>query len=148
MACRTCRQSLSRVRNPDGTIWWGHPGMSTHKVEPVWTAPEDTVFVCDFCLAPNPRWSFPLLEHATTTLFSPDIMANVTAVDVDAWWGACDTCADLIRNRCIGKLRDRALAAAVRSLGKPPSAWEKESLFLQLAAFWAAVPGPPIEAEV
>jgi hypothetical protein len=60
------------------------------------------------------------------------------------WWAACQACTELVSARQIGKLRDRALAAGVARRGGL-TAWERQSVLDQLAAFWLAVPGPPVE---
>lgn len=144
MGCQTCHRKLSRVQRPDGSIYYDHPptpGAPKHEVVPIHLDAGDLVEVCDFCLAPNPPWTIPLLEHATTVLAYRDL--DVTSVDDDALWGACDECAELIRTRSIGKLRNRALAVAIQKFAPEPLPdYAKESVLLQLAAFWASVPGP------
>ena len=153
LCCRTCRQKVSRVTGPDGSSWYAHPdNQDGHAVELVLLAAADAVYVCDFCLAPGPQWAVPLLEHATTQMFHAGLDVEVVAVDTDGWWGACSECADLIRARKIGQLRDRALATLRAKLPAGSSwqdtAWAKESVLLQLAAFWQATPGPPVEVAV
>jgi hypothetical protein len=145
LCCRTCRLKVSRIQDPDGRVWYAHHGPRDHEVEPVAMATADVIHVCDFCLAPHPGWCFPLLEHASTTSAPhPDLGFNVKAEDTDGWWAACQVCMELVAARQIGKLRDRALAVAVVRRG-PLSAWEKQGVIDQLAAFWLAVPGPPVE---
>lgn len=152
MCCRTCRQKVGRVDCPDGTVRYAHPGnQDGHAVEAVMLPAADTVYVCDFCLAPDPTMRFPLQEPASTVLFHPGLGANVVAEDTDSWWGACSVCAVLIRERKIGQLRDRALAV-LRDM-MPGASWEqarwaRESVMLQLAAFWQASPGDPVEVHV
>ena len=68
---------------------------------------------------------------------------EVTAIDDDAIWGACDECAQLVRTRQIGQLRNRALAVARRQYEpKPLPRYALEGIIAQLAAFWLSVPGP------
>lgn len=147
LCCGTCHVKVSKVTNPDGSVWYGHPGQAKHEVTPVWLPEREVIRVCDFCLAPGPGWAIPLRDHADTSRFNPDIGFNVTALDTDAWWGACDTCMELINARKIGELRDRALAVAERVHGGLTE-WEKQSVLGQLAAFWLASPGPGIEVSV
>jgi hypothetical protein len=57
--------------------------------------------VCDFCLAPDPPWSYPqapmpIVGHAVITHSDDD-------------WGACDGCHELIQRGTIGKLVRRAV---------------------------------------
>lgn len=144
---------VSRVDASDGTSWYAHPdNPDKHDVEPVLMAAADVIYVCDFCLAPRPQWAFPLLERTTTRLFHAGLDADVVSVDTDGWWGACSECADLIRGRKIGQLRDRALATLKAKLPAAASwqdlAWAKESVLLQLASFWQASPGLPVEVGV
>lgn len=153
LCCRACRQKVGPVVGPDGVLWYGHPGNEDrHKVEPVLLSPADVINVCDFCLALRPQWAFPLLERATTRLFHPGLGVSVVAQDNDGWWGACSVCADLIRDRKIGRLRDRALAVLRERLPVTASwqetAWAKESVLLQLASFWQSSPGAPVETGV
>ncbi len=145
LCCRTCRLKVSRVQAPDGQIWYAHHGQHDHEVEPVAMAVADVIHVCDFCLAPHPAWCFPLLEHASTeSAVHPELGWTMKAVDTDGWWAACQACMELISARQIGKLRDRALAAGVARRGGL-TAWERQSVIDQLAAFWLAVPGSPVE---
>lgn len=114
-------------------------------------AAADVIRVCDFCLAPHPQWAFPLLERASTRMFHPGLGIEIVTEDTDAWWGACAACADLIRNRQIGQLRNRSLAvlkARLPAVSYQEMAWAKESVLLQLAAFWQASPGSPVEVSV
>jgi hypothetical protein len=114
-------------------------------VVPVAMESADVIHVCDFCLALHPPLIFPLREHASTSLFDPDINAYVTAEDTDAWWAACRVCADLVVAQDHRTLRDRALAVLkARCAPGLPSAWETESVLLQLAAFWKAGPASPV----
>jgi hypothetical protein len=150
LCCSTCRKKVSRVVSPDGEVWYGHPGnLDRHKVVPLVMAPADVIRVCDFCLAVNPRWVFPLLERASTRTFHPGLGITMAAEDSDGWWAACSGCADLIRDRKVTQLRDRALAVLKDRQPDPISwqdaTWQKESVLLQLAAFWRASPGAPVE---
>ncbi len=120
-------------------------GPAGHQVVPILLPADQVTRMCDFCMAPGPRWIFPLKEPATTSKWHPGLGYNVTAVDTDAWWAACDTCAELINARQIGKLRNRALEVGVKTMGRVLSSWEKQSVIEQLAAFWTATPGSPVE---
>jgi hypothetical protein len=149
LCCPICRVKVSQVTDPDGRIWYGHPGSSDHEVgTPLRLPSADVIHVCDFCLRPGPVWMFPLRDHANSlTAVNPEIGFRVQGVDTDAWWGACQECADLITARSIGALRDRALAVleltARRRHYREPTEWERATVITQLAAFWLAVPGEP-----
>lgn len=148
VACATCHVKVSRVTDPVNGEWWGHPTTTDHEVVPVELPESEVTRVCDFCLLPGPTWAFPLLEHADTSRWNPSLGLNVTALDTDGWWAACDLCADLIRERNISGLRNRALATAIAELRRPLSRWEKQSVFDQLSAFWLARPGSPVETSL
>lgn len=148
MCCKTCHVQVSRGTNPDGTEWYGHPGMNGvngHEVVPIRLPADQVTRLCDFCMAPGPTWIFPLLDRADTTKWHPGLGINVTALDTDGWWTACETCTELINTRQIGKLRDRALQVGQEVLERPLSSWEKQSIITQLGAFWTHSPGSPVE---
>lgn len=150
LCCATCRVKVSRCQAPDGTAWYGHPGPSDHEVTAIAMETADVIHVCDFCLAPHPRWAFPLLERASTSSpVHPESGFRVDAIDTDGWWGACEECAGLVTSRQIGRLRDKALAVAGKTVraryGRGITGWEKQSVIIQLAAFWTGGPGSPVE---
>lgn len=148
LCCKTCHVQVSRATNPDGTEWYGHPGMygpAGHEVVPIRLPADQVTRLCDFCMMPRPTWIYPLHDHADTTKWHPELGFNVTALDMDGWWTACETCAELINTRQIGKLRNRALETGRAALGRVLSSWEKQSIIEQLAAFWLSSPGSPVE---
>jgi hypothetical protein len=149
LCCAQCRRKVSKVTRPDGTVYYGHPGSAGHKVQPVLAAPADIIRFCDFCLSTDIAWAFPLRDRADTlSPVDPATGYPVRAVDTDGWWAACDQCAALVRERAIGALRDRAMAAmgaAVRrDWNRGMTAWERQSVIMQLAAFWLGVPGEAV----
>lgn len=150
LCCPVCRVKVSRITSPAGRVWYDHAGRSDHEVgTPLRLPPADVIHVCDFCMRPHPVWMFPLRDHASTVSpVHPEIGYRVDAVDTDAWWGACQECADLVTGRKIGELRDRALDVMVTLIqarfDREPSQWERESTIMQLAAFWLSVPGDPV----
>jgi len=147
-ACRTCHVKVSKITEPDGTEWWGHPHDNTsHKVVPVELPWKEIVRLCDLCMALRPAWAYPLLAHAHTTKWSPDLGVNVTALDTDAWWLICDECAQLVNARDKIALRNKALAVLRKRL-PDMTQWEAQSVLLQLAAFWGGQPGSPVEASL
>jgi hypothetical protein len=148
VACARCHLKLSHVTGPRGADWWGHPIKSDHEEIPVELPLADIIRVCDFCLALRPQWVIPLMEHADTTGWEPDFRLNVTALDTDGWWMACDACLAFISKSERKGLRDRALGVLTVNLGSPATPSEKERLLLQLAAFWRAQPGPAVEASL
>lgn len=151
IACATCHVKASKFTEPDGTVWWGHPNeqdpAQRHKCIPREHKPSEIIYLCDFCLELGPKWAIPLLMHANTTKWEPNMRLNVTALDTDAWWAACDTCKELISAGKRKELRDRALAPLFERL-PDATQWEVGSIMLQLNAFWAATPGPAIEASL
>jgi hypothetical protein len=70
--------------------------------------------VCDFCLAPNPEWSYPCQEV--------DIIGHAVINRSDDDWGACDECHALIEADAMDKLVDRMVKW--QKIHRPPSgAW-------------------------
>lgn len=148
IACAVCHLKLSKVTNPDGRVWWGHPlKVQDHEAVPVEHQPKDIIYICDFCPSIRPRWVIPLTEHANTTKFDPSLGFSVTAIDTDAWWMACDICVELISAGDKKGLRNRSLAVLRKALPNFTQD-EKDHVLLQLAAFWGAQPGPAVEASV
>lgn len=147
VACATCRLKAAKVSNPDGTVWWSHPYPVDHEVVPVQLPPKDIIYVCDFCLTPHPKWAIPLTMPAHTRQWSVSLGAYITGLDTDAWWAACDICVALIGAGKKKELRDQALAIHQKYV-PGMTAEERQSILLQLNAFWAASPGPAIEASL
>lgn len=146
LACKTCHMKVGKITAPDGRTWYSHVNNpDRHAVEAIVLPEADIRHVCDFCLAADPAWAIPLLERASSlSTVHPGLGVRIRAEDMDAWWGACDTCKDLIETRQIGKLRDQALAAIPERYKNDE--WQRQSVITQLAAFWLARPGPAVPA--
>lgn len=104
---------------------------------------EDGSEVCDFCLAPDPRWEFPATDMP--------IKGHPVMTDSYGSWGACDLCCKLIVASDIGRLVESSLSRQLihepedRAAGVvyPPLSIRRRQQRENILRFMDARTGPP-----
>lgn len=150
LACAACRVVVNPITDTrTGAVVYAHPFTGEeHEIVAAEMDEADVIWLCDFCLAPGPAWEIPLLEHASTVgnfLIDQETL-SVSVEDTDALWGACEECADCVRRHDRAGLRNRAFIPLARHYAPhPPPEWHKQTVLVQLYAFWASVPGPMVK---
>ena len=119
--CGVCHLILTPMEL-DGRLTYSHGHLTDH--EPVLVAVEDPAYRCDFCSAPDPKWS----ALCTPFLMSAEQYAiNVEAQD-DGAWACCDACASYIRRNDWPRL----LYRATKNFAWPPGYVEGGNLIARL----------------
>lgn len=95
-----------------------------HKPEPVESELTDAAGVCDFCHAPEPRWTFV----PRTPILLPDPSDKKTEMDYSSPWGCCDGCLRAVKNRDLTRMLNRAMSSPHSPAILNASAWQLPAL--------------------
>jgi len=145
--CATCRAPLGVEEKvgPDETVLtFFHPflpeGVEPHVPEPVAADSIDAIGVCDFCLAPGPRWTFPAKPFMQETHEQDE----VPWASPDTEWAACDDCKADIDDDNYPAVIERHLQRRYRDESRQVRALARVQITPMMRGFAANRTGPAV----
>lgn len=147
--CAVCHARLNAKEDENGNfVKWMHGVIADHDPRPVPEVTEDTILVCDFCLAEHPTWDMPCGPMTPVQSAEADtLMISVSD------WAACTACKDCVVEERYQDLVERIFQGQKRrdpEMGDIEKASPAMAMMMrlgisrQMADFRAARTGPPV----